>query len=563
MHLKEISEKLKNITLKQSVIALILITLVTHSTYIFNEFTWLDHIDIEQQNAIKPITQIHQAFLEPYSATHFYRPMITVIHSIDAMLYQQNAAGYHTTNLILHTLVVTLIFFLITKLFKTTPIVALISSIIFAIHPLHSLSVGAISYRTDLLATLFTLLTFIAYLNYSQHHKIKHLIFSGILLFLGLCSKETTILWFPVLILSAHLATEYKFPKKYTKPILTYGLALAIFIFPRSNALDQSWQFKYPSMTLSEHVGTRLAILPTLLTYLILPTQPPISDATKIYPLTSFQALIGLIILAISIYITTKIYKNKSIRIPLIIGAATILPALNILPLPRFISPHYLYFTAIAISFLVVLLLKQPKHTKHIFVGLSIWIVIATISTLNAGFRFKNDHTLFAPEVAKDPHFKEGQLYLGTYYSQKNEVEKAQKSYQAILQTDPKVLAFADKLAARINLANTYVKQQNYQEAENTLREALETIPPNSRPDIQYNLALVLFTQKKFPATITLIEENQLHKKIRPAAALILAESYIQTNQKQQAQTLLEDVQGEIKEYPYTQIYDTIKKQLQ
>ncbi|MBT4139881.1 MAG: hypothetical protein HOE48_18330 [Candidatus Latescibacteria bacterium] len=77
---------------------------MTHATYITNGFIWLDHGDLELGRAVLPLSHLHEAFLTRFGETAFYRPLVTVIHSLDTALYHQRAPGYHLTNVILHLL---------------------------------------------------------------------------------------------------------------------------------------------------------------------------------------------------------------------------------------------------------------------------------------------------------------------------------------------------------------------------------------------------------------------------------------------------------------------------
>ena len=69
------------------------ITLLTHASYINNDFTWLDHIDIEQGKAIVSPSQWYMAFAARYGETGFYRPLVTFTHSFDAAFYGQWPPG--------------------------------------------------------------------------------------------------------------------------------------------------------------------------------------------------------------------------------------------------------------------------------------------------------------------------------------------------------------------------------------------------------------------------------------------------------------------------------------
>src|SRR5436190_18052077 len=74
-------------------------------SYFLNGFTWLDHGDLEQKNAVLPLSRLAYAFVTRLGDTGFYRPLVTIIHSLNYAVWGMWAPGYHLTNILVHVAV--------------------------------------------------------------------------------------------------------------------------------------------------------------------------------------------------------------------------------------------------------------------------------------------------------------------------------------------------------------------------------------------------------------------------------------------------------------------------
>ena len=214
----------------------------------------------------------------------------------------------------------------------------------------------------------------------------------------------------------------------------------------------------------------------------------------------------------------------------------TLIPSFNILPLPRFSSPHYLYFTSIFYAILLILVVKKifgyfPFAKNIIAFVLVVYLLVMAKSTYSAGFHFQNDRTLFEKEVEKKPNFLEGHFYLGYYYCHNQNFTKAKQEYQKALLEDKSIIAYVDRSSTLINLAGVEMVEKEYDRAENHLLLALKESRPSEQANIIYNLGLIYFKQGKFVQTVELFDKNQIKwHRIEPwilyAEALTSQEKY-------------------------------------
>src|SRR5437764_659295 len=99
------------------------------TTAVAGGYVWLDHGDIEKGAAI---TSLVGAFTHGYARTGFYRPLVALTISLDALAGA--AAAFHFDSLIWHALAATACFFA-AKALLATERQALVAACLFAVHP--------------------------------------------------------------------------------------------------------------------------------------------------------------------------------------------------------------------------------------------------------------------------------------------------------------------------------------------------------------------------------------------------------------------------------------------
>ncbi|PIP04947.1 MAG: hypothetical protein COX52_14660, partial [Syntrophobacterales bacterium CG23_combo_of_CG06-09_8_20_14_all_48_27] len=93
-----------------------------------------------------------------------YRPFQMLTYMIDYSLWKLDVRGYHLINIILHILTALAIYWFINLIYGDS-LLALFTSALFVINPLHVEAVSYISGRADSLSALFLLLCLIFYIK--------------------------------------------------------------------------------------------------------------------------------------------------------------------------------------------------------------------------------------------------------------------------------------------------------------------------------------------------------------------------------------------------------------
>ena len=188
---------------------IIAVTFAVFEEVRLNEFVW-DTIPFVVNNpwVVHPDAHALLAMFTQYHHSN-WQPMVWLSHSIDFALFDHNTGQHHLSNVAYHAVDACLVYRLTRDLLVDTKFleveqgrVALLSALIFAVHPQHVQSVAWLVERKDTLYALFTLLCFISYLSAQRHRNPGWRRFAPIcLMALALMSKPMAVTIPVVLIL--------------------------------------------------------------------------------------------------------------------------------------------------------------------------------------------------------------------------------------------------------------------------------------------------------------------------------------------------------------------------
>lgn len=525
------------------IIFVILLALLVHASFINNGFTWLDHGDIEGGRAILPPAHLPAAFFTRFGETHFYRPLVTVINSLDSYIYKNSPQGFHLTNIFLFLLLIPATYFFVRSFFELTDRQSIFVSLITGIHPLTILPVGAISYRQEILVVIFTFAATTAYIEARKSKKIIWLTFSLFSWLLALLSKETAFFWVPALICYREWSGRFDKKKYYLPHFIVFLLTVIFYISLRIYAVPQFWTTGVQNLNFNEALGTRLNVLFTRLVEIVSPLKPNFSDATLITNLIAWKPVTVILILIAGL---TVVLTNKRNSLPsrlVFFVMITLLPALSIIPLPRFNSPHYSFITVPAAGVIIILMAgyfsgKSAKTIIYLLIG--VWLLIMTVNTFYSGFRFKNDYTLFNPEVAQDVNFREADFYLGDYYLRQGKFDLAESHLEASLEKNPNIIAFVDRKAAVTNLAGVYLSQRKFDQAKKKLMELIKQSSGGDRLRTIYNLAVIAERQNKYQEVVEVLQ-GEINQWQNTQVLLLYVKGLVKTGNENKADEILRD----------------------
>ena len=120
----------------------------------------------------------------------YYRPIFTLLITVEYHLFGLWPQGWHIVSIALHAVCGIAAYYVLMELFGRKPY-ALIAALVFVAYPLHAEPVSWISGVTDPLCGAFLLTAFYFYLRYRKTARVPILIVSLVLFLASILSKET------------------------------------------------------------------------------------------------------------------------------------------------------------------------------------------------------------------------------------------------------------------------------------------------------------------------------------------------------------------------------------
>jgi tetratricopeptide (TPR) repeat protein len=527
----------------RSLVLALLVAAASHATYVANGFTYQDHGDIEGGRAVRPLSHLPSLVLERWGDTGYYRPLVTAVHSVDHAVYGLWAPGYHVTNLLLHLGFTAAVWLFARRFAGLTATESAVAAAFAGVHPISWLIVGGITFRQEILVALLTLLAVAHHVRAREDGRALSIAAAAGSFALALLSKETALAWFPAIVLVWEVGAPRR-PATARLPLAgAYAAIAAVYLLLRSMAVPEHWRVAALDLAPGEAIATRAIVLARLLLQIVLPVLPSHSDATPIVGLGDPAALASLAILIAGTIAAIRLGPRTPVGRALLFMGIALAPALQILPLPRFSSPHYAHLATVGAGLLMALAVRRAqtagpsvRSTVH---GLAAaWIAVAGIVTLKGGPRFHDDVALFAPEVAADPDFVEGHMQLGLHFMLKGDHERAAAAFEESLRPRPGVLAFRDDKLILVNLANVRAAQGRVREAELLLAEAAPQARASEAASIAGNRAF-LAAQRGDDAAVVELLLPHVGATTRPEPLMLLARSLGRLGRRQESMDVL------------------------
>lgn len=153
-----------------------------------------------------------RGFFEATKGSNVFRPVTFATFSLNWVLGDIHAFGYHLLNLLLHAAVVVLLYVVLRTLLENVPqatTVSFVAALLFAVHPIHTEAVASIAGRSELLAAGFLLGAWFLHLH---DRPIPALVCFA----LALLSKESAVTLVPLVVAGDYVRGKLK-------PLSRYG----------------------------------------------------------------------------------------------------------------------------------------------------------------------------------------------------------------------------------------------------------------------------------------------------------------------------------------------------
>lgn len=451
----------------------------------------------------------------PLVALH-YRPVFMLWLMLNQQLFGSVLPWWHLTSLLLHLGVTYLVYKLGLKMLQE-PWAAALAALLFAFHPIHVESVSYVSSCTDILVTLFLLISFFAYARFREKGASPG--YLGLAVFtaaLAILSKETGAM-FPW-ILVAYEALREAPPeerrqwKHYVWTLPFFGV-VAAYTWVRTLLFGRNLGQASPGLHLSVLVDmplVLLAYLRNLLWSFRLSFYYPVEWSTN---WTLFKGCCVVLVLVFTALLWRHFREQPTMRLQLVWIAIFFVPAiLAVFAFARedWVHDRQMYLASVPFFLVVAALLIDARLPRKIslFAGLATLLILLTETSLQLP-RFSDGVSLFESAAQVAPRNALARRYLafalcgyGRYEEAFREYrivtvlrpqdavshesyaealgvvgrdDEASAEYEKALQWSPKPTPYRAFLYYR--LASIKIKHSESAEGENYLRQAIQIAP--------------------------------------------------------------------------------------
>lgn len=511
------------LSIKNCIIVLVTLGFLVFGRMLFNGFVgddtgYIRHLYIQQFEFAK-FFQSSSADLGGTSQTtgQFYRPIMLVVLSALYSLFGPNAFFFHFLQLLFHIANSVLVFLVLLKFSKRGA--AFFASLLFLVHPIQVEAVAYISDFQDILFLFFGLLAFATLLYEFQK---KYLIVTiPALLLLSLLSKETGVLFFPLLLFYIY----HNKKSELAKFAFSFSFIAMIYVLTRTGIGGITFGKVHDTVFGEMSTIERISHIPSIFVYyaktLLLPINLAIGQTWTTTNYIASTVAFVLLMAGIFFLLSKKSFKaGGNNRFTYSFFALWLLLGFifhsQIIPLEMTVADRWFYFPFVGMLGTLALLLTEisKKNSKLIlFIGILI-ISILSIRTVIRLADWKDAITLYAHdttvtrsyllehsygyELMQQNKFTEALPHLllsynifpntnntntlGVYYYKIKEFPQAISYFKESIKEGDNFLAYN-------NISQLYLEQKDYKLASQALQQTVSKFP--NQQELWFKLALV------------------------------------------------------------------------
>jgi len=388
-----------------------------------------------------------------------------------------NSHAYHINSIIFHVINTILVFVLSYTLFGRG--VSIITSILFALHPVNTEAVGWLSADNYLYHAFFTFLVLIPFVLYKKTQNRRFLDWS-----VGIYAMEVAFkmdVWSTltpvILVIMDQFILNTKISLKKSLYYLPYiGLAAIIILIvviqqygTRVSELDVVHHFSvkntapiHQRIPYSMYMAAELLIFPKTLT---------IYHEGTIITKNMFTGMVvaSLVIVLLCIYLLKK--KQKVYLGLILIIFASISPTFSPVQVAWLAAERYMYVGAAFFCMILALLILKIKNRNIIIAVTALIAVLYFIKTSGRAYEWKTNKGLWLATQKTSPYSYRTYNNLGDVYAQEGNYEQAIKYFEQALKLNP---TYAEAVH---NIGYTFLRLGNKEMAKKYLTKSVEMNP--------------------------------------------------------------------------------------
>ncbi|MEI8201962.1 MAG: hypothetical protein WCH34_03060 [Bacteroidota bacterium] len=438
----------KKITALLAFIALFFI-LIVYSNHFYNSFHFDDNHTIENNPAIRSLSNFTQFFtdartLTPHPENQVYRPLITLSYAIDYKLNGglKDTLWFHLSNFFWFLMLLVVMFFFYVKVFnqavqhKWNYFIALFGVCWFATHAAIAETVNYICARSDSYSTFFVVLAFVMYIFWKPARRFYLYLIPFIL---SVLLKPTGLMFAPILFVYILLFDkELSFfdvfkPKRFSDTLSVILKSLPVFI------LAVLLYYLQSKMTPPTFLPSNLSVYNYMISqpfvwlyyvksFFIPNTLSADYDWVALTTIWNWRFFVGMLFIIIMLVIGFITSKKKSTR-PIAFGIMwfflALIPSSTIVPFAEILNDHRVFYPyvglMISVCWAIFLLLRYYENEIRSKLTFKLIIIVYLFFILGANAYathqrnkvWKTEESLWLDVTQKSPGNGRGLMNYG------------------------------------------------------------------------------------------------------------------------------------------------------
>jgi tetratricopeptide (TPR) repeat protein len=439
-----------------------------------------------------------------------YRPLSQVMFAVEYQIFGLNPFIGHLINVLMYIFLIVLLFKILRKLFseedKKTWYLSLpfIATALFAAHPLHTEVVANIKGRDDLMSLLGTLGSLYFIIRYTENKKIINLVWTFIIFFLAILSKENALAFFVIIPLILIFFKKGN-AKAIGFSVIPLGIAIMFYVILRAATIgfimkdvsntellnnpfmDATFAQKYATIFYTWGKYFLLLIFPHPLTHDYYPKQIPLIG------FLDYRAIIPLLLtLAMGVYAIMKISKRHILSFAILFFWLSFAMSSNlVINIGTFMNERFMFAPLLGFTLVLAWLMSDrllvwfPKQNKWRGIALTILIVLLagySLKTMTRNRVWKNDLVLFTTDVETSTNSAKcntsaGGKLLEWADSTSNPVERQDYLTRSVKYLNKAIEIYPTNINSWLLLGNAYIKLKDYPKARDCFNNCLRISP--------------------------------------------------------------------------------------
>ena len=466
---------------KQLILSALLLLIVTFAalspSFIAGFSNWDDWMYITDN---PKITSFSLENVKTWFTSYHYRlyhPLLFVVYAAEYHIAGLNPHVYHVTSLILH-LLNTLLVFWFAYMLSRNHLAAVITALLFGIHPMHVESVVWLPERKDVLYSFFFLGSLISYLYFLKDKKRNFYYLCMFLFTLSFLSKSMAMTLPFVLLLCDYLLKVKIDRKNLIDKVPFFALSFLFAFITVMGHYEPGVEGREFSFSL---IGNFVSACQNIVFYIIKLVLP--FKLSCIYPMPSQmqnipQVIFFLAPVIVIAFIALMFWSGKYSRVGVFGGLfflVTVAPVSQILPVGLGIpADRYTYIPYIGFFYIFAewFALAYKRYDKKVLMGiLSALFLALFILSFQRALVWRDSIVLWDDVIRNYKNIPLAYFNHGDAENSIGKTGKAIADYDQALKLDP------DFIAVWYNRGNVYLKREEFDKAISDFSRAIKLRP--------------------------------------------------------------------------------------